>query len=93
MIRNTLLKEMVENPFFSREVLTAERVKTMDRDNNLLEKLIIKDQPIQPGMTVILCLSSGGSYNLGFQSVLTKKTLSRIHGPVEHWDRVVPQLH
>jgi hypothetical protein len=50
---------MVQDPFLSREVLTAERVKTVDGDDGLLKELVIKDQPIQPGPTVVLCLSRG----------------------------------
>jgi hypothetical protein len=59
VIRDTSLQEMVEYPFFSREVLAAEGVETVDGDDRLLKELVIKDQPIQPGPTVVLCLSCG----------------------------------
>jgi hypothetical protein len=50
---------MVKNPFLSREVLTTEGVETVNRDDSLLKELVIKDQPIQPGPTIVLCLSCG----------------------------------
>jgi hypothetical protein len=34
---------MVENPFLSREVLTAEGVEPVDGDDRLLKELVIKD--------------------------------------------------
>jgi hypothetical protein len=55
MIRDPSLKKMVENPLLSREVLTTEGIEPMDRDDGLLEQLVIKDQPIQPGPTIVLC--------------------------------------
>jgi hypothetical protein len=93
MVQNTPLEKLIDNPLLSWEVLTTEGVEAVYRDNSLLEQLIIKDQPIQPGTPVIFHLSGGGCNNLGFQLVLIKKTLSRIHEPVEHWDRAVSQLH
>jgi hypothetical protein len=59
VIRDTSLQEMIEDPFLSREVLTTEGVETMDGDDGLLKELVIKDQPVQPGPTVVLCLSRG----------------------------------
>jgi hypothetical protein len=50
---------MVEDPFLSREVLTTEGVEPVDGDDRLLKELVIKDQPIQPGPTIVLRLSCG----------------------------------
>jgi hypothetical protein len=50
---------MIEDPFLSREVLTAEGVETVNGDDRLLKELVIKDQPIQPGLTIVLCLPCG----------------------------------
>jgi hypothetical protein len=59
MIRDTSLQEMVQNPFLSREVLTTEGVQPVYRDDRLLKELVIKDQPIQPGPTIVLRLPCG----------------------------------
>jgi hypothetical protein len=50
---------MIEYPLLSREVLTTEGVESVDGDDCLLKELVIKDQPIQPGPTVVLCLPCG----------------------------------
>jgi hypothetical protein len=59
MIRDTSLQEMIEDPFLSREVLTTEGVEAVNGDDRLLKELVIKDQPIQPGPTIVLCQSCG----------------------------------
>jgi hypothetical protein len=59
VIRYTSLKKMVEDPFLPREVLTTEGVKTVNGDDGLLKELVIKDQPLQPGPTIVLCLPGG----------------------------------
>jgi hypothetical protein len=55
VIRDTSLQEMVEHLLLSREVLTAEGIEAVHRDDSLLKELVIKDQPIQPGPTIVLC--------------------------------------
>jgi hypothetical protein len=59
VIRDTSLQEMIEDPFLSREVLTTEGVEAVDGDDGLLKELVIKDQPIQPGPTIVFCLPCG----------------------------------
>jgi hypothetical protein len=82
---------MVENLFFSRKVGTPEGVEAVQRDDGLLEQLVIKDKTIQPGATIILCLSLSGSHDLELQLVSTKKTLSGIHAPDGHWGKATLQ--